>query len=606
MQISHTFIGHSKRITYLEFNAGQTSLISSSNDCTLRVWDLIEDKNELILTGHTDWIKAFRISKDQKYIYSIAENFKIMSWLIPKFNTPSRKKAHQLPIFNMCYSRVNDYIFTADSSEIKVWYLDTKSVYKTLKNSFNVTAICLNSDNVTLIAAYNNNELHYWNVEESTSEAVIKHNSNIKVLLASPDGRYIACGDINFRVTIYSKNVLAPVNIFKRHTSTITALAFGKPDLGENDQMFSGGEDYEIFMYSLSVGKSFKLSGHSAAVTALCVSRNNELLISGDKNGDFKIWQVLTLSCMRNIASHTDRITGIYFSENSKYFWISSCDSSLSLWNSTSFTEVTRLKTKYPAAIFCATKNEADILVAENEDVSFLQNPLRSKEFCIYGPGREYYSFMKYLVEMSEGNELEHNPEMDKWIITPYEINALHFYAYLNLPRHLKLAMNNNSPFYFSKMQYSPLQIAIHRNFRECVNVIIKSIRLKATEDPYSIGYIEDSIVKLNELGFRGLDEFYDSIFFKTKDKLLPKFCDESISLPKTFFSRSLGPQQKNFFTKDQVTSCGKALAFWQSALNTDAVIGSTDSILFLESLMACPNAQIFKTMYVRELILYK
>ena len=606
MKIIYRLIGHNKRITHLEFNDTQELLISSSNDYTLRIWDLVEDKNELILTGHTDWIKSFKISKDQKFIYSIAENFKIMCWLFPMLHTPSRQKAHTQSIFNICYSRTNDYLFTADITEIKVWDLATRTVYATLKNSYNVAAMCMNSDNCTLIVAYSNNELHYWNIEELISMPYIIHPSTIKVILASPDNRYIVCGDINFRVTIYSKQNYLPVIIFRTHHSTISSLAFSKPVHRENDQLFSGGEDHKIFMYALSASKSFKFCGHAAPVTALCVSRNNELLISGDQDGIFKIWHILTQDCFRTVIQHTEKITGIYFSENSKYFWISSCDSSLSLWNSTSFTEVTRLKTKYPALAFCTSKNEVEILVAENEDISFIENPLRRKEFCIYGPGREYYSFMKYLVEICEGNIREHSPEMDKWIIAPYEINALHFYAYFNLPRHLKSAMNCNSPFYFSKMLYSPLQIAIHRNFRECINVIIKCIRIKVKEYPYSVGYIEDSILKLNEVGFKGLDEFYDSILFETKSKLLPKFCIGKVNLPLIVFSRTITPHQKDFFVNKEISLYGKALSFWQSALNIDVIIGSSDSILFLESLIACPNTQIFKTKFVIELILYK
>ena len=60
------------------------------------------------------------------------------------------------------------------------------------------------------------------------------------------------------------------------------------------------------------------------------------------------------------------------------------------------------------------TKNEEEIVLTENEDVHFMANPLKAKQFFIYGPGREYYSYMKYLLDICEGNEQPHNPEMDK------------------------------------------------------------------------------------------------------------------------------------------------------------------------------------------------
>ena len=60
------------------------------------------------------------------------------------------------------------------------------------------------------------------------------------------------------------------------------------------------------------------------------------------------------------------------------------------------------------------TKDEQEIVMAEYEDLHFFSNPLGSKQFYIYGPGREYYSFMKYMLQICEGNEQKHSPEMDK------------------------------------------------------------------------------------------------------------------------------------------------------------------------------------------------
>ena len=606
MDMVKALVGHSSRVTHLQFTDKEEILVSSSNDCTLRIWNLVQDKNEIILTGHTDWIKSFQISKNQKFIYSIAENFKIHMWQFPRFDTSCRMKGNEGNIISICYARATDYLYTVDAKAVKVWDMATKSLYKTLKNSYGITAACMNSDNKTLVVAYSNKELRFWDTEEESSEVKVRHPSEMQVLLASTDGKYIVCGDCNFRVTIYSKLNFKPIHVFRRHNNVVTTLAFCKPVNGENDQMFSGAEDNDVYMYAISDRKSVRIQTHEAAVTALTVSRSNELLISGDKAGVFKILNISQRNCIRVIDSHKDKITGIYFSENSKYFWISSCDASISLWNSTSFTQVTSLKTKYPVSGFVTTKNEIDILSAEGEEISFLQNPLRTTQFFVYGPGREYYSFMKYLVDICEGNESQHDPEMDKWIITPFEINALHFYAYFNLPLHLKAGMAANSPFYFSKSGFSPLQIAIHRNFRDCINVIMKSIRLKIKDDPYSVGYLEESVIKLNQVGFRGLDEFYEAILYKATDKLLPKFCDEDLTLPIIVHSRTLEPQQKDFFGPNDVANFGTPLTFMQSALKIDVVLGASESIAFLESISDCPNPSIFKTTFIRELILYK
>ena len=603
-----TLSGHEKRISHLEFTYNENLLVSSSNDTTLRVWDLIEDKKEVVMTGHTDWVKDFKFSADEKTIYSIAENYKILSWKFPRIENSFRRLAHvDKEITGFVYCRKNNLVFTTDSEEISAWAVDDKTKVKSWKQENEVTAICADSDNETLIIAYSTYEIMAWNMESESCVKKTKHTAMITCLLASSDGSVLAVGDINFRVTVYKKLNYKILNTFRRHNNIVTVLAFARPVLSEVEKLFSGGQDNSIFFYNLPDNTCTKFPNtHSVSISCLLVSRNNELLISGDTEGTFKIWNIFQCLCVRSLSVHSERISGIYFTENSKYFWISSEDSSLSLWSIVSFSEVTRIKTKKPVKFFWNSKNEMDLITAEEKDLFFLENPLQTHLFNVYGPGSDAYGFVRYIMNLCDDNDQPHDPEMDKWIITPYEINALQFYAYFNLPLHIKAALSNRAPFFSSRSNYSPLTIAIHRNFRDSINVITKALRLRIEEDPYSISYIEEHVVKLNEIGFRGLDEFYSSILFKSTDKMLPKFCDDSVDLPIVYMSKNLTPQQKDFFPAEMVTGFGRPLTFWQSALRVNTAIGSRDSIVFLESLLACPNASVFTTEFIKELVLYK
>lgn len=599
--------GHESRISHLEFTWDQNVLVSSSNDTTLRVWDLIEDKKEVVMTGHTDWVKDFKFSADEKTIYSIAENHKILSWKFPRLENSFRRLAYDREITGFVFCRKNNLVFTTDSQEISAWTVEGKTKIKSLNTGIEICAICGDSDNETLMIAYSNYEIVAWNIESELFVKKTKHNAMITCLLASSDGSLLAVGDINFRVTVYKKLNYKILNTFRRHNNIVTVLTFAKPILSEVEKLFSGGQDKSIFFYNLLENTCTKFpNAHSSSISCLLVSRNNEILISGDTEGTFKIWNIFQSLCVKSLSVHSERISGIYFTENIKYFWIASEDSSISLWNIVSYSEVTRIRTKKPVKFFWNSKSELDLITVEGGELFFLENPLQTRLFYVYGPGADMYGFVRYILNLCDDNDQIHDPEMDKWIITPYEINALHFYAYFNLPLHIKAAMNNRAPFFTSRSDYSPLTIAIHRNFRDSINVITKAIRLRIVEDPYSVSYLEEHVVKLNEIGFKGLDEFYSSILFKSTDKLLPKFCDDSVDLPIVYMSKNLTPQQTDFFPAEMVTGFGRPLTFWQSALKINTTIGSSDSIVFLESLLACPNTTVFTSEFVKELILYK
>lgn len=602
-----TLTGHEKRITHIEFTWDESILVSSSNDSTLRVWDLVEEKKETVMTGHTDWIKEFKFSGDEKTIYSIAENYKIMSWKFPRLENSCRRKAHDREITGFVYTRKNNLIFTTDSQEISVWSVDSKTKVKTLDVGMEITAMCSDSDHETLMIAYSSYEIIAWNLEAETFVKKIKHNAMITYLLASNDCRVLAVGDINFRVTVYNKLNYKTLNTFRRHNNIITVLTFSRPVFSENDQLFSGGQDNQILVYSLSENTCSRLpNGHTSSISKLTVARNNSILISGDIEGNLKIWSVSQMLCIKSLSIHSEKITGIYFTENSKYFWVSSEDASLSLWSLVSYVEVTRINTKKPVKFFWNSKNEIELITAEENEIYFLENPLQTRLFYVYGPGYDTYAFVRYILNICDDNEQEYDPSMDKWLITPYEINALQFYAYCNLFMHFKAAMNNQAPFFNSRSGYSPLTIAIDRNFRDTINVITKAIRLRVEEDPYSVSYLEDHIIELNEFGFKGIDKFYSSMLFKSTNKLLPKFCDDSVSLPIVYMSKNLTPQQNDFFPSEMVTGFGRPLTFWQCALKLNTTIGSSNSINFLDSLLACPNPSVFTTELIKEIILYK
>lgn len=611
-EVLRNFAGHSKRISHLEFNNKEESLVSSSNDGTLRIWNILMDKNEIVLTGHTDWVKHFRISNDDKYIFSIAENFKILCWYFPKFDTSCRKKIHSGRVNSICVMQKNnlnsqDLIFSADSKEIHVWIAENRAVYRSLASKSEITSICSQGKTGVLLVALANKEVCSWKIEELHMKMLFKHGSLVKVMKMSNDGMYLALGDSNFRVTILNARNYETVSVNRRHNSAVTSIVFDLPESGVSKKMYSGGSDNKIFVYNLEKpSKSKKFGQHASGITTLAISRQNHLIVSGDEAGCLKIWKISAKVCIMMLEALSDRITGIYFTLNEKYFWVSSADLTLSLWNLVNYTMVTKIQTRGEIAGFCVDSEENDLILAENEDLYFFPNILKVNQFFIYGPGNDHYSFMKYIMEMCEGNEQVHIPSMNNWIILPFEFNALHLYAYFNLPLHLKQAMNAMGPFYNSKSNISPLHIAVERNFRDCINEIIRIIRFRVEDDPYSVFYLQDQIVKLNKVGFRGLDELYESILYKVSDKALPKFVSEDTELPILKLSDSLGPKAKTFFGNKEIPTGGVAVSFYQSALQVDMGIGSQESLDFLESLVECPNNNIFTTQFIRELILYK
>lgn len=240
--------------------------------------------------------------------------------------------------------------------------------------------------------------------------------------------------------------------------------------------------------------------------------------------------------------------------------------------------------------------DEKFLALSLGKEINIMQNPLTLDHFAVYGPSGEKYKFMSYIKRIMVGEYVEHDPNMDKWIIQPYSICTMHIYAYFNMSEHIRRGLEAGGPFYPSKRGPTPMTISIEKNFSECISAIFKVIDKMAHENMFCFYYLERSIVDLNYKGFSGLDKFYRIIFRRSVNTSLPKFCDEKAKLPVYISSDFIIPKAENFMKMDMYTKEGKAIMFMQTLVKLNLTIGSNDSLHFLDSLKECEGSDVLET----------
>lgn len=247
--------------------------------------------------------------------------------------------------------------------------------------------------------------------------------------------------------------------------------------------------------------------------------------------------------------------------------------------------------------------DESTIALAEDNLITLIENPLNCTEPRVYGPGDDYMNFMRYVSQIIMDETPVHDPNMDSWIIQPYRLNTMHYYAYYNLPKHLKLGILSNAPFIISRHGETPLSLGIKKDFSNCIFAIFNVYDKLAQKNIYAFNSFENSIVPLNDKGFLGLDKFYKIILPRSKDSALPKFCNENIKLPITIQSDYIIPKAEDFMPKENYSSNGKAIMFLQTLIRLNLTLGSKDSLEFLDSLEDCPETSIFKTRIIKTIL---
>ena len=200
----------------------------------------------------------------------------------------------------------------------------------------------------------------------------------------------------------------------------------------------------------------------------------------------------------------------------------------------------------------------------------------------------------------------EHNPEFDNWVLEPFHINALHIYAYFNHNSLLNKAVACRSPFFPTRTGKTPLQIALDRNFLDCVESIYKALKQRFENgDRWAFYHIGESLVSLNNVGFQNLHKVYELALRKCSESGLPKYCDENISLPLTVSSHSPVVDIEEFGSSVFVDE-GKPIAIAQSSFRISMALGSQDSIDLIQSIIDCPNESIYDTTIIKMILVQK
>ena len=133
-ELQNTLIGHTAAITAVEIT--DDSIISSSQDSTIRFWDRSTGKVQRILKDHTAAVDAIALSQDGTILVSGSGDDTIKVWDLSDLSTEKplkTLKGHSAPVYSVAISENNQIIVSgSEDKTIKVWDLSSEKPLKTL------------------------------------------------------------------------------------------------------------------------------------------------------------------------------------------------------------------------------------------------------------------------------------------------------------------------------------------------------------------------------------------------------------------------------------------------------------------------------------------
>ena len=243
--------GHTDSITCLVVSSDGRTLISGSQDQTIRFWDLEERK--IIRTfggyfdGHLSAVTTLAITRDNQILVS--------------------------------YGRDNS---------LKIWDISRGMEIRDIFCPAIVTCIAVSDDSRLFCSAVMESLLEIRNIKTGQVIRSIEADSEISSIAFSPDGNLLATGDTRGEIKLWDITTGKEIYVLTGHSQKVVQIIFSYG----GKTLVSSSWDGTIKLWKLSMGElTTSITAHSSKIHNVAISIDRQLLATSSDKKMVKLWR---------------------------------------------------------------------------------------------------------------------------------------------------------------------------------------------------------------------------------------------------------------------------------------------------------------------------
>jgi len=384
--LTNTLVGHRGEVNAIAIHPDGQSVVSSSSDCTIKIWELKTGK-EHTLKGHETEVKWLSISTDGKRIISVSKelfnqkeqigytikvwDFKTRKdlftqkgkniigdrviidlngkWVVSSYfkdlhvwNLVNKEESYTLEghsgsITKIAIQTNGQRIVSASQCILKVWNLETKAELHTLSwHCTMITAVAIPPNGQKVVFAFidnGDNKVNLWDLE---TEEVLQlhtlkeHSGIVTVLVLHPNGKWVVTGDNDGTIKVWDLESREELRTLKGHSQMINLIVI----LPDGQRVISTSWDKTIKVWNLDTGNElYTLKGHSRGINSVAIHPDGQQIISGSGDNTLKVWDLNPSIGFHTQPGHNDKVNVLVIHPDRQRVVSGSEDKTLKVWN---------------------------------------------------------------------------------------------------------------------------------------------------------------------------------------------------------------------------------------------------------------------------------
>ncbi|KAG2740773.1 WD40 repeat-like protein [Suillus brevipes Sb2] len=302
-----TFEDHEDAVWAVAVFPDRRRMVTGSYDQTLRIWDLETGVVLKKMEGHSQGVTALAVSRDGQIIASGDDGGEVITWH-GESGEPLTK-----PI-------------KAGSKRVA-------------SLGAHPTSLAWTPDGTRLLSGGDNDDptIREWDplTWQQVGHPWKGHTGRVWAIAIDPAGTLVASASSYVHVRLWRLSDGQNIGIFEHssqphHEDAVWAVAV----FPDRRRMVTGSYDKILRIWDLETGVVLKkMEGHSSQVLALAVSRDGQIIASGDLSGELIVWHGETgESLTKPIKAHSNQINSVDFSPDGTVLAFGSWDGMTKFW----------------------------------------------------------------------------------------------------------------------------------------------------------------------------------------------------------------------------------------------------------------------------------
>ncbi|MBP87593.1 MAG: hypothetical protein CMJ64_12855 [Planctomycetaceae bacterium] len=359
--VAATLLGHEAPIMSLAFNSNHTRLISSSEDKTVRVWDIADAKFPELLkyTAHEAVVRAVTFF-DTATVLSAGADKKIHHWNLADGKLVRSIEGHTGDVYSLAASATAIVSASTDGT-IRLWNKTNGQAIRTIEHGSPVKQVAVSADNTKLASWGDNKQLKMWQAADGKLlKTVDAESSDLTSLAFSPNSQQLAA-TVGHDVRVWQVNDGGELQFFPEHDKPTRIVSY----LPDSKTLISVDASNGLRRSTVSAIRSIVAHENSIVDAALLQSGNVFATVASD--GAVKQWTTSNGQLAREIKVEDAKFLSIVASINNQYIAAGAEDGRVFVWNPGNGALTTEFKTP-AAATSLSFSNDNLKLAVSNAD----------------------------------------------------------------------------------------------------------------------------------------------------------------------------------------------------------------------------------------------